>query len=118
MSTQDLTVTVPSYNVEVTQGVGSFSVTPPEYNIEVTVISGVAAGGGDNNLKKQEVSGTIDGANTAFTVPSSFSGKSFIILGQTILIEDEHYTVSGTGITYNDPPPAGQSGKAHYLYHG
>lgn len=95
----------------------TFDVNLPDYTINVTVIAG-AASGSDNNLASQQVSGTIDGANTAFTVPSSFSGKSFIILGQTFLVEDVHYTVSGTDITMNDAPPAGLSGNAFYLYHG
>lgn len=106
-------------NVNVTVGSTDFEVTLPSYTISVTLISGaVTAGSGDNNLKQKEVSGTINGSNTAFTVNSSFDGKSFIIIGQTFLIEDVHYTVSGTDITMTDAIPAGLSGNTPYLYHG
>ena len=64
----------------------------------------------------QTVSGTINGSNTAFTVPTSFSGKSWMVLNTTFLIEDVHYTVSGTNITYLSAPPAGLSGKPHKLF--
>ena len=71
---------------------------------------------GAPQLAIQTVSGTINGVNKAFTVPTSFSGKSWIVLNQTILIEDTHYTVSSTNITYLSAPPAGLSGKPHKLY--
>lgn len=71
--------------------------------------------GGGGAISIQTVSGTIDGANTAFTMPSAITGKSIIILNQTILIEDVDYTVSTTNITYTTAPPAGLSGKSHKI---
>jgi hypothetical protein len=67
------------------------------------------------SLSVQLVSGTIDGANTGFTVPNSFSGKSIIALNGQILVQDVDYTVSGTAITYSSAPPAALSGTSHYL---
>ena len=71
---------------------------------------------GAPELTIQTVSGTINGSNTIFTIPEAFSGKSWLILNQTILIEDVHYTVSGTTITYFSAPPAGMSGKPHKIF--
>lgn len=85
--------------------------------IRQAVTDGTIPAGG-SGLSKQTVSGTINGSNTAFTITSAFTGDSWIILGQTILIEDEHYTVSGTSITYTTAPPAQLSGEPHILYHG
>jgi hypothetical protein len=48
----------------------------------------------------QTVSGTIDGNNTAFTVPLAFVGKSVITLAGQIYVEDIDYTVSGANITF------------------
>ena len=77
-----------------------------------------AAGGSGSGLSSQAVSGTINGSNKAFTISSSFTGKSWIVLGQTVLMEDVHYTVSGTNITYTNAPHAGLSGQPHRIYHG
>lgn len=133
-----LTVVLPSYSVVATEGqcgqvtsqvspyqfeistenAPQITVSLPAYSVDVTVIQGASVGGSDNNLVIKEVSGTINGSNTGFTIPATFSGKSFILLGQTFLVEDVHYTVSGTDIAYLSAPPAGLSGKTHYLYHG
>jgi hypothetical protein len=66
------------------------------------------------SLSVQTVSGTLDGSNTAFTVPNSFSGKSIIALNGMILVQDVHYTVSSTTISYLSAPPA-LSGVDHVL---
>jgi hypothetical protein len=66
------------------------------------------------SLSVQTVSGTLDGSNTAFTVPNSFTSKSIIALNGMILVEDTDYTVSGTAITYLSAPPA-MSGVTHVL---
>lgn len=66
------------------------------------------------SLSVQTVSGTLNGSNTAFTVPSSFTSKSIIALNGMILVEDADYTVSSTNITYLSAPPA-MSGVTHVL---
>jgi len=66
------------------------------------------------SISVQTVSGTLDGSNTAFTVPSSFTGKSIIALNAGILVEDADYTVSGTNIAYLSAPPV-MSGVTHVL---
>ena len=66
------------------------------------------------SISVQTVSGTLDGSNTAFTIPSSFTGKSIIALNASILVEDADYTVSGTNIAYLSAPPA-MSGVTHVL---
>jgi hypothetical protein len=60
------------------------------------------------------VSGTLDGSNTAFTIASTFTGKSIIVLNTQVLVQDVDYTVSGTNITYLSAPPA-LSGVNHVL---
>jgi hypothetical protein len=62
----------------------------------------------------QTVSGTLNGSNTAFTIPNPFSGSSLIALNGTILVQGVDYTVSGTNITYVSAPPA-LSGVTHVL---
>ena len=57
------------------------------------------------SLSVQTVSGALNGSNTAFTIPNSFTGKSIIALNGMILAQDAHYTVSGTDITYLSAPP-------------
>jgi hypothetical protein len=66
------------------------------------------------SISVQTVSGTLNGSNAAFTVPSSFTGKSIIALNGMILVEDADYTVAGTNITYLSAPPA-MSGVNHVL---
>jgi hypothetical protein len=66
------------------------------------------------SLSVQTVSGALNGSNTAFTIPNSFTGKSVIALNGMILIEDADYTVSGTNITYPLAPPP-MSGVTHVL---
>jgi hypothetical protein len=58
------------------------------------------------SLSVQTVSGALSGANTAFTIPSSFTGSSIIALNGMILVQDADYTVSGTNITYLSAPPS------------
>ena len=74
-----------------------------------------SGGEGGGSLTIKVVSGAINGSNTAFTIPDGFTGKSWIRLATTVLLEDVDYTVSGTDITFNSAPPAGLSGKPHHL---
>ena len=66
-------------------------------------------------IKPLLVSGTIDGSNTAFTIPQSFTGKSVIALAGQLFIQDVDYTVSGDNVTYLSPVPSGYAGQSHYL---
>lgn len=75
----------------------------------------ISATGGTVSVIVQAVSGTINGSNTAFTIPLSFTGKSFIDLNGQILVQDVDYTVSDTDITYTTAPAADLSGTTHKL---
>jgi hypothetical protein len=56
-------------------------------------------------LSVQTITGTLNGANTTFTIPNTYTGKSIIALNGMILVQDAHYTVSSTTITYLSAPP-------------
>jgi len=70
----------------------------------------VTAGG---TPTREDVSGTKNGVNTAFTISSSGT-VVLLIWNQTVLDEDVHYTISGTNITMQAPylPDAGDTFEA------
>jgi hypothetical protein len=72
-----------------------------------------------NNLQKPwrlvNVSGTINGSNTTFTIsPAPFDSNSInLMLNYQPQIQGIDYTISGTTITYVTPPPAAFAGLPH-----
>lgn len=84
------------------------------------LVTGNGGGSGDGSFLKQLVSGTIDGVNTVFTIPTPIVGSSFIDLnGQVMADNGVDYTLSSTTITYVTAPPFNPSGNnTHYFYSG
>lgn len=83
---------------------------------ETITINSSGGGGGGGSLVVQTVSGTINGSNVTFTIPSAISsGKSFIDLNGQVYIQDTDYTISGTTVTYSVAPAADLSGLTHKI---
>lgn len=63
----------------------------------------------------QTISGTINGVNVTFTVPTSVQGTTMISLNGVLYFENVHYTISGTTITFITAPAADLAGTVFRL---
>lgn len=75
------------------------------------------SGGGGSTIYNDTVSGTIDGVNTVFTVPSSITYCIALFLSGSPYQEGVDYTFSGTTITMTIAPDATLSGLPFWLAH-
>lgn len=74
----------------------------------------ISASGGGSLLSVVDVTGDVNGSNTAFTIPEApTNGVLIIVLNQSILFEGEHFTRSGANLTYLFTPKSDLSGKPH-----
>lgn len=74
----------------------------------------VSASGGGSLLSTVDVSGDLNGSNTAFTLPEEPSnGVLFIVLGQSILWEGVSFTRTGVNLTYLYAPSDDMAGLPH-----
>jgi len=76
----------------------------------------VTIGAGGRTSKDVTPTGTIDGANTSFTLPDTPSTDSLILFlnGMRLTAGGTHYTLSGSTITYVQAPPSGSNHTARY----
>lgn len=63
------------------------------------------------------VSGTINGSNTAFTVPNTISTAMVLFLAGIPYQPNVDFTYSGTSISMTVAPPASLSGQPFWLLH-
>lgn len=82
-----------------------------------TDITIASSGGGSSTIYNDTVSGTIDGANKTFTVPSSIIGAIALFLSNTMYQNVVDYTFSGSTITFGAAPDASLSGQPFWLAH-
>lgn len=73
--------------------------------------------GGTVTVYAETVSGTINGSNVTFTVPTSISTAFALYLGNSIYQPGVDFTVSGTTITMTLAPDASLSGQPFWLSH-
>lgn len=74
----------------------------------------LAASGGGSLLSIVDVEGGKNGSNTAFTLPQEpTNGVLMIVLGQSILFENVHFTRSGVNLTYLFTPADDLSDAIH-----
>lgn len=73
----------------------------------------VDLGGGGGQLTWYDVTGTIDGNNTTFTIPVSPASGIILYLARQPQMDTLDYSVSGSTITYTYAPDASFSGGPH-----
>lgn len=89
-------------------------------NVTIANINGrkvISATSGTSTFYTDTVSGTINGSNTAFTVPNTITSALALFLAGVPYQVGVDYTVSGTNITFTTAPDASLSGQPFYLIH-
>lgn len=83
-------------------------------NVSDAVTATVGSGG--RTSKDVVPTGTIDGANTSFTLPDTPSTDSLALFlnGSRLTAGGVHYSISGSTITYVQAPPSGSNHTARY----
>lgn len=72
--------------------------------------------GGGGALSQVTVSGTINGVNPTFTIPTAPNGDIILFLARQMQVLTTDYTISGTTITYVIPPDLSLNGQPHVAY--
>lgn len=87
-----------------------------DFILAARFLSAVGGGGGATHVADETPSGTIDSANTTFTLastPTTFMG--LYLNGQKLIRGGEDYSIAGDTITMTIAPDPGDSLRADYI---
>jgi hypothetical protein len=106
-----------------TQELGAASVTAAKLATSVVASGGGLTGGAGTGLSVQfamgeQLSGTVDGSNTSFSIANTPAGSKVMVFrnGLMQVAGGTDYTLSGTSVTFASAPASGDDLRAVYFY--
>lgn len=112
-------ITVLDNGVSIATNVSSINFTGAGHTgsaIGTAVTENFPSGGG-TTIYTETVSGTINGSNTIFTVPTTVAAPIVLVLANSTYQNLVDYTVSGTTITMTTAPDSSLSGQSFWMVH-
>lgn len=91
------------------------TITLPDNNGTLALLSDIPAGIG-STVVQETPTGTVNGSNTVFTLSAeAVNSKVIVMLNGLVQNVTDHYTISGTTLTFTTAPFSGSTVRVFYL---